>query len=163
MCSTEDVWIFNKQNHLKIIFPLWKTFGKSSTRRGGDTSWKMRYRYVQPWRPPFHALLAICKTPISAFFNSQNHTFTPKSQISRNFQLQSLKIRRKKNSSKASNQAKIQFVRPYFVKKLSSLGSQIRQWSIHKPSVRPSGLPTYTKMKDECPWLPQGVHGFQIE
>ena len=42
----------------------------------GGTHWKMGYGYVQPWRSPFHALLAIFKTPISAFFSSQGPTFT---------------------------------------------------------------------------------------
>ena len=57
-------------------------------------------------KTPFHNLLAICKTPISAFFSSQDPTFTPKSQISWNFKLQSLKIS-KEFSSKASNLAEI--------------------------------------------------------
>ena len=55
-----------------------------------------------PRRPPFHALLAVCKTRcISPCFSSQDPTFSLKSQISRNVKL--LK------SSKPKNRENIQF------------------------------------------------------
>ena len=99
---------------------------------GGALPEKWGYGYVRLWRPPYHALLAVCKIPISAFFCSQDPTFTPKSQFFRNFKLQSLKIS-KQFSSKASNWDKFQFTRLHFVKKFSSQGFPIWKWSIHKP------------------------------
>ena len=41
---------------------------------------------------PFHALLAVHKTPFLAFFNSQDPNFNTLSQISINFKPKSLKI-----------------------------------------------------------------------
>ena len=55
--------------------------------------------------------------------------FHPQSQF---LEISELKISRE-SFSEASILAKIQFTRLHFVKEFSSLGSQIRQWSIHKP------------------------------
>ena len=49
--------------------------------------------------PPFHTLLAICKTHISAFFSSQDSTFTPNHKFL-DFKLQSPKIGKKSSVSK---------------------------------------------------------------
>ena len=73
---------------------------------------------VHLFKPSF----AACKTPISlavsvlkTLLPPPNHTFW------------------KILSSKASNCAKLQFTGLHFVKQFSSQGSQIQQWSIHKP------------------------------
>ena len=78
---------------------------------------------------PFSHPPCILKTSISAFFGSQDPIFTPKSQISRNLKLQSLKFS-KEFSSKALKLTQ-EFSSHGYI--FSSLGSWIRQWSIHKP------------------------------
>ena len=78
--------------------------------------------------PP--ALLVIRKTPISAFFSSQNPTFAHKIT---NFQLHSLKLEMRPVCSEASDWTKIQFTRLYFAQKFSSLRPQIRWWSVYRP------------------------------
>ena len=119
---------------------------------GGSTHWKMGRGYVRLWRPLFHDLLIVRKTPIFSIFSSQRleSTFTPKSQISRNFKLQSLKIS-KEFSSASTKWAKIQFIRLYFVKEFGSLGLKFGSGPFTSPSVRFFGPYTYTKMKVGCP------------
>ena len=102
-----------------------------SSTWGEGTPPKMEYGYMGPSWPSFHALLAVYKTLISAFFCSQYPIFTPKWQISRNFKFQGLKISRVqfhdlklvKNSVHKST---------FCLYKFSSLGSQIWQWLVHK-------------------------------
>ena len=98
-------------------------------------SLKMGYRYVCR-RPLLHTLLAINKSPISPFFSSQDPSFTHKSQISRNFKLQSLKISKAVSVSKPQIGPKNQFTWLHFVKKLSSLGFKIWQWSFTSGRTR---------------------------
>ena len=112
----------------------------------------MGYGYVWPWRPSFHALSAVRKTPISEFFGSQDAAFAPNqkfqeisSSIASNL-AKSLVRSKAPSWSKASNWAKSQFTWLQFVKKFSSIGSHILKLSVHK-----APLHTYNKMKVECP------------
>ena len=94
---------------------------------GGGTLWKMG---VLENPPAFRALILmtilvlILKTLISAFFSSEDPTFTPKSQIFRSFKLAS-------KLAKSSIQNPQTWLTSCFW--VESLRSQIRQWSIHKP------------------------------
>ena len=83
-------------------------------------------------KTPFLCPHGWSQDPHFSIFQFLRPYFHPKSHISRNVKLQSLKIS-KKLSSKVSNWAKIQFKRLHFVKKFSLIGSQIRQRFIHKP------------------------------
>ena len=85
-----------------------------------------------PEDPLFTPSLLLARPPFQHFFSSQDSIFTPKLQIFNNFKPKSLKIG-KEFSFKASNWATLQFTRLHFVKKSSSQGCQIWQWSVHKP------------------------------
>ena len=100
---------------------------------GGGHSLNNGVRVCAALKTPFsHPPCCSQDLHFSIFFSSQDHIFTQKSQIFENFKLKSLKLGRE-FSSKASNWAKLQFTRLRFVKKFRSQGSQIWQWSVHKP------------------------------
>ena len=112
----------------------------------GGTPWKMGYRYVRPWRTPFHDLP---RPLFQHFFSSQAPTFTQKLQI--------LKASKngKEFSSRASNWAKLQFTRLNFVRNSVHKGPKFSSGPFTSPSVQPFGPHIYTKMKVEC--LPRAL------
>ena len=89
---------------------------------GEGTPWKIGYKYVLPSMTPFSGPPGSLQDPHfrAACFSSQDPTFAPKSRISRNFKLQSLKIG-KGFCSKESNWVKIQFTRLHFAQKFQKL------------------------------------------
>ena len=80
---------------------------------GGGNSLKNEVWVCVALKNLFSCPFGCTQDPVSAFFSSQNPTFTLKSQMLRNFKLQSLKIG-KEFHSKASNWAKILFIRLHF-------------------------------------------------
>ena len=139
------------------------------TQQGG-THWKNGVRVCTDLKTPFQCSPCCLQAPFQQFLllktllSPSNHKFLEifslKSQISRNLKFQSLKIG--KEFSPDSQSIKLGWNSVHmaaFVKKFSSLGFQIRQWTI-----QPFGLHTYTKLKAECPppstvqifsWWPQ--------
>ena len=114
---TSSSWVINHNNILTVLI-----HGGALTEKWGIFGPEVSLFS----HPPGHS-----QDPHLSIFQFSWPYFTPKSQISKNFKPQSLKIR-KEFHSKASNWAEIQFTWLYFIKKFSSQGSKIWQWPIHK-------------------------------
>ena len=133
-----------KKSKRSFLFP--KSVNVKFSRGGGGHSLKNGVQGMYSPKDPFSQLLAIHKTPISTISVLKTLLFSPK--FLEVFSSKASKLGRNL-ISKASNWAKFQFTRLHLTKKFS-IGSQILQWSIHKPLCLALQPHTYTKMKVEC-------------
>ena len=98
--------------------------------------------YSQSWKYPFHTLLVICNTPLSAFFSSEDPTFTQNQNFSEIFSSKNLKLSQN-SAHKAILCSEIQYYTRI-----------IQYWSVLKPLLfSSSGHKPIdpTKRKVKCP------------